>query len=107
MRFLSFRKLFLRSRIALILVLLALFAAGSARTEEPAVFAISGARIFPVSGAPLEKGTVILRDGIIEAVGARVAIPPDARILDATGLTVYPGPIDGLSDVGLAGPRTL
>ena len=71
MRFLSFRKLFLRSRIALILVLLALFAAVSARTEEPAVFAISGARIFPVSGAPLEKGTVILRNGIIEAVGAK------------------------------------
>src|SRR5213593_2167063 len=105
MRFLSFRKLFLRSRIALILVLLALFAAVSARTEEPAVFAISGARIFPVSGAPLEKGTVILRNGIIEAVGANVAIPPDARTLDGTGLTVYPGLIDGLCDAGLEEPR--
>src|SRR5437899_10956870 len=84
MRFLSFRKLFLRSRIALILVLLALFAAVSARTEEPAVFAISGARIFPVSGAPLEKGTVILRNGIIEAVGANVAIPPEPTPLHGT-----------------------
>src|SRR6058998_2433688 len=100
MRFLSFRKLFLRPQITPILVLVALFAAVSARTEEPAVFAVSGARIFPVSGTPLEKGTVILRNGIIEAVGVNVAIPPDARILDATGLTVYPGLIDGLSDTG-------
>ena len=56
-----------------------------ARADEPLVFAISNARIVTVSGLPIEKGTVILRKGIIEAVGAEVAIPGDARVIDGTG----------------------
>jgi len=71
------------------------------KTEEPLVFAITNAKIIPVAGAPIEKGSIVVRRGIIEAVGANVTIPPDARVIDAAGLTVYPGLIDAFSDIGL------
>ncbi len=74
------------------------------KTEEPPVFAINNAKIVPVAGAPIEKGTVVIRRGIIEAVGAGAAVPREARVIDATGLTVYPGLIDAFSDIGLEEP---
>lgn len=64
--------------------------------------ALTNARIVTVSGAPIEKGTVVVRDGIIEAVGASAKVPGDARVIDATGLTVYPGIFDALSNLGVA-----
>jgi len=100
MRFLSHRA---RVRLALpagcALVLLA--AALTVRTEEPPVFAITNARIIPTAGQTIEKGTIVLRRGMIESIGAGVSAPADARIVDATGLTAYPGLIDAFSDIGL------
>ncbi len=84
-----------------LLCFLALAMAQAAIAEEPAVFAVTKARIVTVSGPPIEKGTVVIRNGIIEAVGVDIDIPGDARIIDATGMTVYPGLIDALSDIGL------
>lgn len=49
----------------------------------------------------IEKGTVVIRDGLIEAVGPSVTIAPDVWVVDGTGLTVYPGLIDALSTLGL------
>lgn len=66
--------------------------------------AITNARIVTVSGAIIERGTVVIRDGLIEAVGASVSAPADAQVFDGNGLTVYPGFIDSLSNLGLA-PR--
>ena len=57
-------------------------------------YAIRGAKIVPVSGAEIASGNIVLRNGLIEAVGATAAIPNDAIIIDGTGLTVYPGLID-------------
>lgn len=69
--------------------------------------AITNARIVTVSGAAIEKGTVVVRDGLIEAVGANIRTPADAQVIDASGLTVYPGFIDSLSSAGLqARPAT-
>src|SRR5215216_1159846 len=65
------------------------------------VYAITNARIVTVSGAAIEKGTVVVRDGLIESVGADARVPPDARVLDGTGLTVYPGFFDSLTNLGL------
>jgi imidazolonepropionase-like amidohydrolase len=65
------------------------------------VYAITNARIVTVSGAAIEKGTVVVRDGLIEAVGADARVPSDARVLDGTGLTVYPGFFDALTNLGL------
>lgn len=76
-------------------------AARHARAAEPRYFAIRGARIVPVSGAPIDNGTVVVANGLIAAVGANAAIPPEAEVLDGSGLTVYPGFIDAGTDVGL------
>jgi imidazolonepropionase-like amidohydrolase len=69
--------------------------------EAPAVYALVGARVVPVSRPPLEKGTVVLRDGLVVAVGENVSVPPDARVIDASGLTLTPGIIDGFGGIGL------
>jgi imidazolonepropionase-like amidohydrolase len=67
-------------------------------------YAITNARIVTVSGATIEKGTVVIRDGLIESVGADVKAPADAQVFDGTGLTVYPGFIDAMTNLGLAAP---
>lgn len=72
------------------------------RAEPPGVVAIKDARIVTVGGASIEKGTVVLKDGLISDVGTNVAIPPGAWVVDGAGLTVYPGFIDALSTWGTA-----
>ena len=54
-------------------------------------YAITNARIVTVSGPTIERGTVVIRDGLIAAVGPSVTPPADARVIDGNGLTVYPG----------------
>jgi hypothetical protein len=71
--------------------------------EVPSVVAIKDAHVVTVSGEDLPKATVVLRDGLIEDVGAGIAIPSDAWVIQGDGLTVYPGFIDGLSTWGIAG----
>jgi Amidohydrolase family len=75
----------------------------AARSEggEPRYFAIKNARIVPVSGAVIENGTVVVAKGLIAAVGTNVTIPPEAWVIDGTGLTVYPGLIDAGTNLGL------
>lgn len=53
----------------------------------------------------LPRGTILIRDGWIEAVGAHVALPPDAEIVDGAGLHVYAGFFDGRATLGLADTR--
>ena len=67
-------------------------------------YAITGARIVTVSGATIERGTVVVRDGLIVAVGANAVAPADARVIDGTGLTVYPGLIDSHTTLGIPAP---
>jgi imidazolonepropionase-like amidohydrolase len=81
--------------------LLFIAAAGLAMAAQPSHVAIRGARVFTVSGPVLEKGTVLIKDGLIEAVGEGIAIPADVTIIDGTGLNVYPGLIDALSAWGM------
>ncbi len=76
---------------------------GCALAEAPPVIAIRNARIVTVSGPVLAKGTVVVRNGLIEAVGENVAVPADATVVEGDGLTVYPGLIDALSTVGIPG----
>lgn len=64
-------------------------------------YAIQGAKIYTLAGPPIEKGTVVIRDGRIAAVGADVSAPAGAQVIDATGLEVYPGLMDPLSRLGL------
>ncbi|HET7618216.1 MAG TPA: amidohydrolase family protein [Vicinamibacterales bacterium] len=71
------------------------------RAQAPYVYAITGARLVTVSGATIPSGTIVLRNGLIEAVGAGVQTPADAVKIDGTGLTVYPGLIDMGTSTGL------
>jgi imidazolonepropionase-like amidohydrolase len=64
------------------------------RADAPNVYAIRGARIVTAAGAPIESGTIVIRRGVIDAVGADVSVPPEASVIDGKGLTVYPGLID-------------
>jgi imidazolonepropionase-like amidohydrolase len=70
-------------------------------------YALVGARILPVSGPAVESGTLVMRGGVIEAVGAGIAVPAGVRVIEARGLTLTPGLIDGFGGVGLpaAAPR--
>lgn len=77
--------------------------AGLAHAGEPRIFAIRGARIVTVSGPAIDKGTVVVTNGIITAVGTDVTIPPEAAVVDGSGLTLYPGLIDAGTTVGLPG----
>lgn len=63
--------------------------------------AITGGRVFPVSGPPIEGGTVIVTNGRITAVGANVPIPADAQRIDATGKWVTPGFINSSTQLGV------
>ena len=72
-----------------------------ASADAPNVYAIKGAKIVTVSGAPIASGTVVIRKGLIEAVGASIEAPADARIIEGNGLTVYPGLIDMGNSAGL------
>jgi imidazolonepropionase-like amidohydrolase len=68
------------------------------------VYAIVGARIEVGNGKVIEKGTVLLRDGLIETVGTDVKVPPEAEIIKGDGLTVYPGFIDTHATRGITVP---
>jgi imidazolonepropionase-like amidohydrolase len=72
-----------------------------AGADAPNVYAIKGAKIITASGAPIASGTIVVRNGLIEAVGAAVEAPADARIVDGNGLTVYPGLIDMGNSTGV------
>jgi imidazolonepropionase-like amidohydrolase len=90
---------FLRFSIAIFAFIA--FAVSIQAQTRAETFAITNARIVTVSGAAIERGTVVVRDGLIEAVGANLKAPADARIFDGSGLTVYPGLIDGNTNLGL------
>jgi imidazolonepropionase-like amidohydrolase len=98
------RKLRLLAKFGLLLCLFA-FAlpvrAQSSAASHSGVYAIKGGKVFTVSGAPIDNGVVVIRDGKIAAVGKDVAIPADAQVIDATGLQVYPGVFDPATQIGL------
>jgi imidazolonepropionase-like amidohydrolase len=68
--------------------------------KKPTI-AIRNATIVPVTSAPIPNGTIVFNNGLITALGANVAIPANATVIDGTGLFVYPGLIDSGSHVGL------
>lgn len=79
---------------SIVVLLAALGLPFALRADAPNVYAIRGARIITAAGAPIESGTIVVRRGVIDAVGASVVVPPDAVVFDGAGMTVYPGLID-------------
>ncbi len=68
---------------------------------RPTVYAIQDARIVIEPGKELAKGTVVIRDGLIQAVGENLKPPADAIVIDGKDLVVYPGFIDAGSTWGI------
>src|SRR5215210_4080658 len=71
--------------------------------------AITGGQVYTAAGAPIEIDTVFICDGRIAQVGSGIAVPADARRIDATGKWVTPGLINaattlGIGEIGLEQP---
>jgi imidazolonepropionase-like amidohydrolase len=97
------KKFFLRFVVAIFaLIALCLFAQAQDRSLE--TFAITNARIVSGTGLTTERGTVVIRNGLIESIGENTRVPADARVIDGTGLTVYPGLINANSNLGFPAP---
>lgn len=88
----------IRYRLFLFSLALIFLACLSLRSEQDLhrVWAIKDARIITLTGPPIEKGSLVIRDGLIEAVGVNIPIPKDAEVIDGAKITVYPGLMDGL-----------
>ena len=79
-------------------------AAVSTQQEAPYSYAITGARVIPVSSPPIDNATVVLSGGVITAIGTNVTVPAGAITITGKGLSVYPGLIDMGSSAGLEAP---
>ncbi|HEY4101774.1 MAG TPA: amidohydrolase family protein [Gemmatimonadales bacterium] len=72
------------------------------RPGPQGVFAITGGHIFPGNGPEIANGTVVITNGKITAVGANVTVPTGAKVIDAKGLSVFPGMMETANGLGLA-----
>ncbi len=73
-------------------------------TAATRTFAIENAKIVQRPGQVINNATIVVRDGLIEAIGQNVSIPSDANLIDGDSLTIYAGFIDGLSHTGMPEP---
>src|SRR5689334_1454067 len=89
------------SRWSSVLGLLVLLSLVAPAQEKPV--ALKGGKLLTVTHGVIENGVLLIQDGKIAAVGAAssVKIPKDARVIDVTGMTVYPGLIDSETHLGL------
>lgn len=92
----------MKKLIVLILIAVAVLAAlvfGSA--AEPARHLIKNAKVVPMAGPGFDRGDILIEDGKIKAVGKDLSAPEGTPVLDAAGLTAYPGIIDAYTHYGL------
>jgi imidazolonepropionase-like amidohydrolase len=82
--------------------LLLISATADCQTAAPTSYAITHAKVFTLTGAPVDDCTVVIRDGKITAVGTGVEIPSGAQVIDGKGLQVYPGFFDPITQMGLS-----
>jgi imidazolonepropionase-like amidohydrolase len=88
----------LPSRTPAAVLALALLLTGAAAGAE--TLAVTGGTVHPVTAEPF-VGTVVITDGTITALGESVPTPAGATVIDASGLHVYPGIFDAMSQLGL------
>ncbi|MEE2900178.1 MAG: amidohydrolase family protein [Gemmatimonadota bacterium] len=89
-------------RSGMLLFSLSVLYAGTLLAQTTDHYAIENARIVTVSGQTIERGTVVVQGGLIQAVGADVETPPSAWVIDGMGLTVYPGLVGSLTTVAMS-----
>jgi imidazolonepropionase-like amidohydrolase len=90
----------------LVLVAMLALAAALAAGDVGPTYLIRNCRIVPVAGPVVEKGAIVVRDGLIESLGPvdKVKVPADAEIVEADGLTAYPGLISAFSNLFIEQP---
>ena len=80
-----------------------LCSASIAPAQTPSTnYAITHAKLFTLTGPPIDDGILVIRDGKIAAVGTNVDIPSGAQVFDGKGLQVYPGLFDPVTQMGLS-----
>ena len=89
----------------LLMVCVGFGGAASAPAAPPPKVALEGGRIIPVVGEDIPKGTVLIENGRITAIGKSVDVPYDAMVVDVTGKVIFPGMIDAHSRGGLDIPN--
>lgn len=101
------RKIFTPLSVALYLLLPNINFAQDEKPVAPVgrTYALTNATIVQSPGRRIEKGTVVMKDGLITAVGTGISIPPEAIIIKADSMYVYAGFIDGLSHTGVTKPK--
>jgi len=70
------------------------------RPKPVGVHALVGGKVVTKPGETIDGATIVIRNGLIEAVGKNVATPADARVWDMTGLTIYAGFIESYLPIG-------
>ncbi|WP_395139244.1 amidohydrolase family protein [Armatimonas sp.] len=83
---------------------LSLAAAANAQGNDPGapnVWAITDAKIVTAPGKVIASGTLVLRNGVIEAVGEKIKVPGDAKVISGKGWTLYPGLINASTRLGM------
>src|SRR2546423_2807915 len=73
------------------------------RENDPRVHALTNARIIAAPGKTIEKGTILIRDGLIVEAGPDVKEPAEARVWELAGKTFYQGHNDAYSQHDLSG----
>jgi imidazolonepropionase-like amidohydrolase len=92
----------MRFRLACLLLLVTAFALPG-RAQTSGVILIKNATLVTVTHGRIEHGSILIRDGKIAEFGTNVAAPPDAQVIDATGMYVSPGIIDCHTHIAIDG----
>ena len=96
-------------KIFVVLALIAASLAQTAKKSNPAsgptngTIVLRGGKLLTITHGVIENGVLVMQNGKIAAVGpaTSVSVPHDARVIDVTGMTVYPGLIDSETHLGL------
>jgi imidazolonepropionase-like amidohydrolase len=90
------------SAIAVVTAILAAALIASAAAQDKPV-ALKGGKLLTITHGIIDNGVIVMQGGKITAVGAAssVNVPADAQVIDATGMTIYPGLIDSETQLGL------
>lgn len=103
-------KYILKINLILLVLLLAIQAKAQMAKGRTGTFALTNATIETVTNGTIKNGTLVIRDGLIAAIGTEVTVPEGAEEIDCSGLTIYPGMIEGGGRLGIteigSDPRT-
>jgi imidazolonepropionase-like amidohydrolase len=87
--------------IASLLIISIFYAEAQNPKAKTGTFALTGATIETITKGTITNGTIIIRNGKIEAVGTNITVPQGAEVINCNGLKIYPGMIDAGTKIGL------